>query len=96
MVFPLTVIALAVAVMIGDGYCAFVSLSLGKSRTADAKKSVGNAVVMTVASGVALGTVYLLFADKLIAAALTAGTYKELGREERPRVQPSARVLSKA
>ena len=27
-VFPLTVIALAVAVMIGDGCCAFVSLSL--------------------------------------------------------------------
>ena len=29
-VFPLTVIALAIAVMIGDGCCAFVSLSLGK------------------------------------------------------------------
>lgn len=29
-IFPLTVIALAIAVMIGDGYCAFVSLSLGK------------------------------------------------------------------
>ena len=28
-VFPLTVIALALAVMIGDGCCAFVSLSLG-------------------------------------------------------------------
>ena len=29
-VFPLTVIALAIAVMIGDGCCAFVSLSLGR------------------------------------------------------------------
>ena len=29
-VYPLTVIALAIAVMIGDGCCAFVSLSLGK------------------------------------------------------------------
>ncbi len=66
-VFPLTVIALAVAVMIGDGCCAFVSLSLGKNQMADAKKSVGNAVVMTVVSGVALGAIYLLFADKLIA-----------------------------
>ena len=28
-VFPLTVVALAVAVMIGDGCCAFVSISLG-------------------------------------------------------------------
>lgn len=29
-VFPLTVIALAIAVMIGDGSCAYVSLSLGR------------------------------------------------------------------
>ena len=28
-VFPMTVIALAIAVMIGDGCCAFVSISLG-------------------------------------------------------------------
>ena len=32
-VFPLTVIALAIAVMIGDGCCAFVSLSLGNGYT---------------------------------------------------------------
>ena len=29
-VFPLTVVALAIAVMIGDGCCAFVSISLCK------------------------------------------------------------------
>ena len=34
-VYPLTVIALAIAVMIGDGCCAFVSLSLGKSKPDD-------------------------------------------------------------
>ena len=53
-VFPLTVIALAIAVMVGDGCCAFVSLSLGRNEPADARKSVGGAVVMTVVSGVAL------------------------------------------
>ena len=31
-VFPLTVVALAIAVMIGDGCCTFVSISLGKGR----------------------------------------------------------------
>ena len=31
-VFPLTVVALAVAVMIGDGCCAFVSISLGSGK----------------------------------------------------------------
>ena len=50
-VFPLTVIALAIAVMIGDGCCAFVSLSLGKKRAETAKKSVGNSIIMVIISG---------------------------------------------
>ena len=66
-VFPLTVIALAIAVMIGDGCCAFVSLHLGKNQKAIAKKSVGNSIVMTVASGVPLCALYLLFSDRIIA-----------------------------
>ena len=40
-VFPLTVVALAIAVMIGDGCCAFVSISLGKGEVGEARKSVG-------------------------------------------------------
>ena len=47
-VFPLTVVALALAVMIGDGCCAFVSISLGRRESHTARQSVGNAVVMTV------------------------------------------------
>ena len=31
-VFPLTVVALAIAVMIGDGCCAFVSICLGANK----------------------------------------------------------------
>ena len=37
-VFPLTVVALAIAVMIGDGACAFVSISLGADRKDDAHR----------------------------------------------------------
>ena len=66
-VFPLTVIALAIAVMIGDGCCAFVSLSLGKNEPLQAKRSVANSVVMTVVSSVLLSAVYLLFSDQIIA-----------------------------
>ena len=51
-VFPLTVVALAVAVLIGDGCCAFVSISLGAGKTDDAHRSVGSAVVLSIASGV--------------------------------------------
>ena len=66
-VFPLTVIALAIAVMIGDGCCAFVSLSLGKSKPADANRSVGNSVVMTIVSSLVLTVIYLVFSDQIIA-----------------------------
>ena len=66
-VFPLTVIALAIAVMIGDGCCAFVSLSLGKNEPLQAKRSVANSVVMTIVSSVVLSAVYLLFSDQIIA-----------------------------
>ncbi len=49
-VFPLTVVALAIAVMVGDGCCAFVSMALGRrSEIGKAKRSVGNAVVLSVA-----------------------------------------------
>ncbi len=74
-VFPLTVVALAIAVMIGDGCCAFVSIHLGKGEGEKATKSVGNAVVMTVASSLVLMLVYLIFDDAIIA--MFGGTVNE-------------------
>ncbi len=67
-VFPLTVIALAVAVMIGDGSCAFVSISLGAGRREEAHISVGNAVMLSASSGLLIAAVYLLLADGIITA----------------------------
>ena len=66
-VFPLTVVALAIAVMIGDGCCAFVSISLGQDEVHRAKQSVGNAVMLCVVSSLVLTAVYLLFADTILA-----------------------------
>ncbi len=65
-VFPLTVIALAIAVMIGDGSCAFTSLSLGKGEKEDAAKSMGNAVVLSVVSSIVLCILYLVFSSQFI------------------------------
>ena len=65
-VFPLTVIALAVAVMIGDGCCAFVSLCLGGGHADDAEKSVGSAVVLSALSGVLICAVYLMFRNGIV------------------------------
>lgn len=58
-VFPLTVAALAVATMIGDGACSFVSISLGRGDQEHARRTVGNAVVLALASGLILAAVYL-------------------------------------
>lgn len=66
-VFPLTVVALAIAVMIGDGCCAFVSICLGKNETYTAKKSVGNSIVMMILSSLVLTAIYLIFADGIVA-----------------------------
>ncbi len=65
-VFPLTVIALAIAVMIGDGCCAFASLCLGMHKNDKAKRSVGNSIVITVAASLILCAVYLIFSDSII------------------------------
>lgn len=66
-VFPLTVVALAIAVMIGDGCCAFVSICLGKGETDNAARSVGNAVVMIITGSLVLTIVYLIFQSQIIA-----------------------------
>ena len=65
-VFPLTVIALGIAVMIGDGTCAFVSISLGGGKQDDAHRSVGNAVLLCALGSIALTAVYLLFMDPIL------------------------------
>ena len=74
-VFPLTVVALAIAVMVGDGCCAFVSICLGKKEMDDAKKSVGNAIVMIIAGSLLLTAVYLIFQTQIIA--MFGGTVNE-------------------
>lgn len=66
-VFPLTVVALAIAVMVGDGCCAFVSMALGRGEMDKAKRSVGNAVIMILVGSLVLTAVYLIFADGIIA-----------------------------
>ncbi|HIW74869.1 MAG TPA: MATE family efflux transporter [Firmicutes bacterium] len=65
-VFPLTVVALAVAVLIGDGCCAFVSLCLGANQKEDARHTVGNAVVLCLAGSLILTAVYLLFQEPIL------------------------------
>ncbi len=65
-VFPLTVVALAIAVMIGDGACAFVSISLGANNRENALCSIGNAIVLCLGSSVILTAVYLAAMEPIL------------------------------
>jgi putative MATE family efflux protein len=67
-VFPLTVVALAIAVMIGDGCCAFVSICLGANEKENAHRSIGNAVVLSVVSSLVLTAIYFLLLDPILVA----------------------------
>ncbi len=60
-VFPLTVLALAIATMIGDGACSHMSISLGRRDADSAHRTVGNAIVLTLAASIVLMAIFLIF-----------------------------------
>ena len=47
-VFPITVLAMAFAFMIGDGGAAYLSLKLGQKKKEDASKGVANAIIIGI------------------------------------------------
>ena len=60
-VFPITIIALALAVLIGDGGAAYLSLKLGEGDLDSVKKGVGNAAVMITIAGIAMLVINTVF-----------------------------------
>lgn len=65
-VFPLTIVALSLAVMIGDGCCAFVSISLGADNKEDAHKSIGCSIVLCVLVSAIITAIYFIFQDSIL------------------------------
>lgn len=65
-VYPLTIVALATAVLIGDGCCAFVSICLGAREQHKAGGSIGSAVLLSVLSGLVITAAYLTFQKPLL------------------------------
>lgn len=65
-VFPLTVIALALALLIGDGSAAWLSLKLGEGKKEDASKGVCNGITVSFMAGILMLIVCLFFFEKLI------------------------------
>ncbi|MGN0521964.1 MAG: MATE family efflux transporter [Eubacterium sp.] len=67
-VFPLTVVALSIAMMIGDGCCTFVSISLGAKEKENAHRGVGTSVIAVIAVGIVLMAIYLIFQEPILTA----------------------------
>ncbi len=65
-VFPLTVVSLAVAVLIGDGCYAFVSICLGADEKEHANRSIGNAILLSLISSLILTAIYLVFQENIL------------------------------
>lgn len=65
-VFPITIIALALSLMIGDGGAAYLSLKLGEGDTENARKGIGNAVTMVVIVSIVLAAVFLIFINPIL------------------------------
>ncbi|MDO4531627.1 MAG: MATE family efflux transporter, partial [Bacillota bacterium] len=64
--FPLGILAAALALMIGDGCAANISLSLGRKEQEAADRVFANAVVLLFLAGFLLSAVGLCFTEKLV------------------------------
>lgn len=76
-VFPITIVALALCLMIGDGGAAYLSLKLGEGDIASAKRGVGNAIVMVVVVSIMLAAVFLIFIDPILTLFGATDTLRE-------------------
>ena len=65
-VFPLTMVCLAFALMFGDGGAAYLSLKLGEKKQKEAAKGVGNAITISIIVSVLLCATYLIFLPQLL------------------------------
>lgn len=65
-VFPITIIALALSMMIGNGGAAYLSLKLGEGEVDVAKKGVGNAITLVTIVSILLTIVFLLWINPIL------------------------------
>ncbi|MCD8036262.1 MAG: MATE family efflux transporter [Clostridiales bacterium] len=60
-ILPITIIVIALAMLVGDGASAYLSLKLGQAEPDAAAKGVGNAVSMTIIIGIVLCILFQIF-----------------------------------
>ena len=65
-VFPITIIALSLALLIGDGCAAFLSICQGKKDDENAHRSVGNAILFTILVSIVLTIFFILMKNQVL------------------------------
>lgn len=65
-VFPITIIALALSMMIGNGGAAYLSLKMGEGEVETAKKGIGNAVTLVTIVSILLAVIFLVWIDPIL------------------------------
>lgn len=65
-VFPITIIALALSMMIGNGGAAYLSLKMGEGEVETAKKGGGNAVTLVTIVSILLAVIFLVWIDPIL------------------------------
>lgn len=65
-VLPITIIALALSMMIGNGGAAYLSLKMGEGEVETAKKGVGNAVTLVTIVSILLAVIFLIWIDPIL------------------------------
>ena len=65
-VFPLTMVCLAFALMFGDGSSAFLSLKLGEKKKEEARKGVANGILTSIIVAIILFIVIVSFLPQLL------------------------------
>ncbi len=80
-VFPVTVIALSLSLLVGDGCAAFLSICQGRMDVEQAHKSVGNAVGVITASAILLTLVFAVFCDRILVGFGATANNMEYARE---------------
>ncbi len=65
-VFPLSVVGMAIAFMLGDGASAYLSLKLGEKKKDEASKGVANGIILSVISSLILCIGSFIFLPQLL------------------------------
>lgn len=65
-VFPLTVVCMAFALMLGDGAASYLSLKLGEKKQDEASKGVANGIILSVLSSILICLISIIFLPQLL------------------------------